>query len=106
MMNDRIPSSYEAIAIDGATTLTAAKLTPAAGQFAGHMAAKAFCTVDTDDIRYTLDGSTTPTSTVGHLAVSGSSFILEGGIELANFKAIKVTTAASLKVTYYHNAKD
>lgn len=59
---------------------------------------RALITVETDQIRFRSDG-TAPTASEGHLVDAGSSIILESAEELVNFKAIRVTTDATLKVT-------
>ena len=56
-------------------------------------------TVETDQVRFTTDG-TTPTSSIGHLVDARQTITLEGRDDIAKFKAIRVTTDASLKVTY------
>lgn len=60
---------------------------------------RAFLTVETAPIRFTIDG-TTPTSTVGHLANPGDVIELEGQDELVQFLAIRVGASATLKATY------
>lgn len=59
---------------------------------------RALITVEADQIRFRTDGPA-PTSSEGHLVDAGSSIILESAEELVNFKAIRVTTDATLKVT-------
>ena len=88
--------AYEAITVSntaiGFTTATYAPDTYG-------VAHKAFITVETDSIRWTCDG-TTPTSAVGHLAAAGDIIEIEGIANVAAFKAIRVTTDASIKVSY------
>ena len=63
----------------------------------------ALLTLETGAIRYTIDGITAPTSTVGHLMNPGDPMPvrLVGPQTVANFKAIRVTgTSGALTVTY------
>ena len=59
---------------------------------------RALITVETDEVRFRSDGPA-PTASEGHLVSAGDSIILESAQELVNFKAIRVTTDATLKVT-------
>ncbi len=59
---------------------------------------RALITVETDQIRFRSDGPA-PTASEGHLVDAGASVILESAAELVNFKAIRVTADATLKVT-------
>ncbi|MBT5773365.1 MAG: hypothetical protein HOH95_03210 [Dehalococcoidia bacterium] len=59
---------------------------------------RALITVETDQIRFRSDGPA-PTTSEGHLVDAGASIILESAEELVNFKAIRVTADATLKVT-------
>lgn len=99
-----VPMDYEAITVSStALGFTATKLLQTDAAFSGFkQARKAFLTLETDQIRFTLDGATTPTSTVGHLLAVGDTLVLNGVEELQRFKAIRVTNDASLKVTYYY----
>ena len=98
-----IPSGYEAITVNTVIGFTAGLRVPTTGFFADKPAWKVVCTLETDQIRFTVDG-TTPTSSVGHLMSITDTLVLEEPHEIANFQAIKVTNNASLKVTYYHKA--
>jgi hypothetical protein len=55
--------------------------------------------VEGQDIRWTDDGVTTPTATVGMLLKKDSTFVYNG--EIKNFKAIEVAASAKLNVSYY-----
>ena len=89
--------AYEAIAVsNSAKSFTTATYAPATYG----PASRAFVTVETDQIRWTCDGSTTPTSTVGHLANEGDVIEIEGIQNIGNFKCIRVTTDASINVSY------
>jgi hypothetical protein len=52
-------------------------------------------------IRYTVDGSTTPTASTGMPVSSGQCLSLSGTVALANFKAIQQTATATLDVSYF-----
>ena len=61
---------------------------------------RAFVTVDTGQLRYRYDG-TNPTATVGHLAGFGDSIIIEGTVNIKNFRAIRTgDQSAKLSITY------
>jgi len=78
-----------------ASGFTAGTIQQAAGN--AHIAV---VTIETDEIRYWTDG-TTPTGSSGHLAAAGSSFLVCGLNSLKNFLAIRVTTDADMKVSYF-----
>lgn len=89
--------AHESISVAGtAIGFTAATRKSAAN---GADARFAFATLETDQIRWTVDG-TTPTATVGHLASIGDTIELHDPNNIANFLAIKVTGTATLKVSY------
>ena len=97
--NGRDFFTYEAITVAGtALSLTRATYEPTT---VGQPNAKyALMTVETDQIRVTFDGTTTPTATVGHLLNVGDTIELHGQNNIKNFQAIRVTTSASLRVSY------
>jgi hypothetical protein len=97
-----IPTGYEAITVNTSIGITAGLLTPVAGTYTGKKAVGAYISIETDQIRYTLDGVTAPTNLIGHLVDTGSSFWLFGPVALANLRMIKVTNNASAKVTVFH----
>ncbi len=68
-------------------------------QSAGN-AAIAVVTVEDDSVRYWVDGST-PTSSSGHLAPADTSFTICGLNAIDNFQAIRVTTDAALKASFF-----
>lgn len=89
------------------TTSTAARLTTskyvARGGFgANHGGTQSlFCTVETDSIRFEVDGSS-PTYTVGHKIASGDSFQVSGYQACLNLKLIGAGTAtASVGCTFF-----
>ena len=88
--------AYEALTVAG----TAVGFTTATLEDADGNAQKIFATLETAQIRYTLDG-TTPTSTVGHLLEVGDTLQITGSDDIVAFRAIRTGgTSASLKVTY------
>ena len=63
-------------------------------------AKRAFCTLESGQIRWRIDGSD-PTSTVGHLLEIGQSLEIEETGNIDNFRAIATGgTNGALKVTY------
>lgn len=63
----------------------------------------ALITVETDAVRFWLDGSA-PTASVGHLLNVGDSVLLEGRAEVDRFRVIRVTADATLRVSYANEA--
>ena len=61
-------------------------------------AGRARITVSTDAIRYRYDGQD-PTAAVGHYLPVNGQIELVGGVNINNFKAIRVTLDAELSVT-------
>ena len=60
----------------------------------------AFITVETAQIRFTLDG-TAPTTTVGHLLNAGDVLELDSNADIVSFRAIRTgATSATIHVTY------
>jgi len=103
---DGVPAYSESITTATAVGFTSAKIAPTTGNCAGKRAKKALVTVETADIRYTLDG-TTPTITAGtaaiHLQAFGGGFVLSGEQAIANFKCINAvaSSGAIVKATYF-----
>ena len=90
------PLDHEELTISTAALgFTAGTIEQAAGN-----AAIAVVTVETDAVRYWLDG-TTPTSSSGHLAPADSSFTICGLNSIKNFLAIRVTLDAALKISFF-----
>ena len=81
------------------TALTASLYAPGTTAAPATLASFALLTVETDQIRWFADG-TTPTATFGHLANSGDVIELQGTNVIVNFRAIRVTTNATLQVSY------
>lgn len=102
IITDRTPGLYEAITVSNtAVGFSEAYKNPRSGLFNKFQAKEVFVTVETDSIRYTLDGSTTPTDAVGHLVYAGQSISIKNVVAIQNFSMIRVTTDASVKVTYF-----
>jgi len=59
----------------------------------------AYISVEGDQIRFTLDG-TTPSTTVGHRMNVDDTLTLESEDDIRNFKAFRITTDATINVTY------
>lgn len=87
-------SEYEAITVDntvGGKACATAKV---------GTCTKAFITVETAQIRFTIDG-TAPTTTVGHLLNIGDILELDSAEDIAAFRAIRTGTAsATIHCTY------
>lgn len=67
----------------------------------GFKASAAKVTVSADTIMVTEDG-TVPTTIVGSPLYAGDIYYLIGYQAIANFKAIRVTTDATIDVVYYN----
>jgi hypothetical protein len=63
-------------------------------------ASKAVFRVEGDAIRFTIDG-TTPAAATGMLAAVDDIVTIEGEEDVASFKAIRVTTNATIKPIYF-----
>lgn len=98
--------THESVTVDataGGVGLTAANLVyqPTANlQYDPVLrAVEALLTLETAQIRWTVDG-TAPTTTVGHLLEPGDSLVVQGYAALRAFKAIRTGgTSGTLKVT-------
>jgi hypothetical protein len=61
----------------------------------------ATCSLETAQIRWTMDGVTTPTASVGHIADPGDVIQLVGNANLRQFLAIRTSgTSATLNCTF------
>ena len=58
-----------------------------------------FCTVETDQVRYRLDGGA-PTATVGHLVSVGQNIEVHGEENVQNFRIIRVTADATVPMSF------
>ncbi len=91
------PFNFEQITVsNSAIGFTLAKYTDTDGK----KAKKVFVTIEDAQIRYTFD-STTPTSSIGHIANPMDAIILIGTQNIENFKAIRKSGSDSkISVTY------
>ena len=61
---------------------------------------KAFITVETAQIRFTVDG-TAPTITVGHILNAGDNLTIDSNEDIAAFRAIRTSsTSGVIQCTY------
>ena len=91
--------AYESITVSSAAIgFTAAKIALAESLY-GRDVDHVVCTVETNPLRYTVDG-TTPTSTVGHLMADKDVFVIDKD-DVPKFKAIRTGSDATLKCTFY-----
>jgi len=75
-------------------------LTAATYAYTGKKDTKALISVETDQVRYRLDGGD-PTVAIGHILNPMDTLVLENSDQLKNFRAIRVTTDSTLQVTYF-----
>lgn len=85
-----------------AKILTAATYAPTVTGVPANQTRADYCliTVETDSIRYWPTGSA-PTSAQGHLITAGGSFYIYGYNNIKNLQMIRVTTDATVQVSYY-----
>lgn len=80
---------------------TAAMIAPTTGNHAGKKAKAALVSVETADVRFTIDG-TTPTVTAGtgagHIIPSDGEYEIKGSANVANFKCINAVASSGAKV--------
>lgn len=100
------PIAFETLSVDGAVGFTVAKYKNISTGGAGFIDAKAvLVTVDgeaaTNDIRWTVDGTTPEASTTGHLLPAGCSLFIRGYNNIRKFKAIKEGTATTIQCTFF-----
>jgi len=87
-----IASSYQDLTVQGTAVGLTVPTSPTARS--------AIITVETDQVRFTVD-TTTPTSTKGHLLNAGDLLELGNTEMLSNARFIKVTSDATLRITYF-----
>ena len=88
--------NFETLTVtNAAKKFTVAKLSEAGYE----NAIRAVVTVAGDSIRYRLDG-TDPSDTVGHIAYASETIVVEGTTNLTRFRMFRVTTDATVTVTY------
>ena len=95
------PLGFEKLTVSNtakALTLATYQTTPIANTT--QRAILAVITVEDNDMRYRVDG-TDPTTAIGHLIKDGGIIQLESGLEINQFRAIRVSADAVIQVTYY-----
>lgn len=91
---------YESITVPtGVVGFTATKIKPTSGLYSGIEADFAMVTVESNSIRYRLDGID-PSSSEGHLTAASDGFELHSATLIRNFKTTRVTSDATIKCTY------
>ena len=91
------PFSFETLTVSNtALPITAAKLSTGDGI----PPLAAYMTVETDSIRFRVDGLA-PTATVGQLVTSGQTLEICGQNALNKFRMIRVTTYSTVQYTVY-----
>ena len=92
--------AFEKLTVNGSTGLTATVYHVKSSTNAPDKIAEfATITVETDQIRYRLDG-VAPDSSTGHLLNINDVLYLNSADDIRNFHAIKVTNQAAIQVSY------
>ena len=86
---------YESITVSS----TAVSLTETTRKSGDDTAHKAFITIEDDQIRWRVDGQD-PTSSEGHLQNPTDTITLSNSSDIRNFRAIRVSSDATIRVTY------
>lgn len=97
----RAPGAFESVTVGSAAAVGLNAYKPTAGPYAGRMAQQAIVTVETADIRIRTDGGN-PTASLGHKIAANGSLVLVGEQEIVQFRAIAISSDATLMVTYYY----
>jgi len=93
--------AYESYTIAG-TAVGFTTATIVAGS--GHpQANRAVCGLETAEIRYTVDGSTTPTASVGQVLEPYSTLTFSNPQDIVNFKAIRTTSTSGVLTCHFYN---
>lgn len=100
-----VADQYDSLTTATAVGFTSSKILPTTGDFIGVKARLALISVETADIRFTIDGTTpttTATSAVGHLLPFGSSYEINGENNVSNFQCINAvaSSGAVVKCTF------
>jgi hypothetical protein len=88
--------AHEAITVSN-TAIGFTTATSVSGDFP---ASAAIVSVETDAIRYRIDGGNPVAAGAGHPVASGTTILITGQKNVQNFKAIRETTDATIRVTY------
>lgn len=93
--------SYESLTVAAsAVGFTKSYRQPESGDYQTVMAKAVFCSLETAQIRFRIDG-TSPTSSVGHLLEIGQTLTLNNPGDITNFRAIRTgDTSGVLRVTF------
>jgi hypothetical protein len=94
------PYATEQLAVSSSPVSLTAALVNNSANYPDFRASGAMINVITDAIYYTLDGST-PSSTNGINLAAGGYVELHGYQKVKNFKAIRVTSDATINVQYF-----
>ena len=95
-------TGHETINPTSATGVTSTLITPTTGQYAGFNAKAVLITVETKQVRFTIDG-TTVSATVGHIIAAADSYVVTGGQNVKNLSFMDTSSGAStVMVTVYH----
>jgi len=85
---------HEKLNPTSATGVTSTLLKPTSGTYNGKCATALLITVETNPIRFRIDGTDASTTT-GHLVQVGESITIVGGVNANNFSCIDTATGAS-----------
>ena len=101
--NNSVPGNFEILTVNDTSTYFArGKIKPTSGTYAGMTAQAALLSLEGGDIRFRIDGLSPPTSTTGHLMVSGDTFLLIGAQAVNQFRSIRAgDTDGILTATYF-----
>lgn len=104
MIDRGVPVAFESLTVDA--TSGGVKCTELTIQNSGNQVQKAFMTLESYQIRFTIDG-TAPTAAVGHLLEVGQTLTLSNYDQIRKFRAFRTVEANSgiLKITYYTDEK-
>jgi hypothetical protein len=101
--NESVPGNFEVLNVsDSAISFARSLIKPTTGTYTGMTAQAALLSLEGGDIRFRLDDIDPPTSTTGHLMVSGDSFLLIGDQAVSQFQAVRAgETDGILTATYF-----
>jgi hypothetical protein len=101
--NNSVPGNFEGLTVNDTSTYFArGKIKPTSGTYNGMTAQAALLSLEGGDIRFRIDGISPPTSTSGHLMVSGDTLLLVGSQAVNQFRAIRTgDTDGILTATYF-----
>lgn len=95
-----VSTGFEQITVSStAVGLTAANY-DITGADLGRRTKRVVCSVESNDIRFRVDG-TSPTASVGYPVTSGSQIVIDKPNDISNFKAIRQSADATLSCIYW-----